>query len=159
MVNRVGRGRFRKGESGNPKGKPKGLADRRIRYRDLFVPHAEELVKKAIDLALSGDVQAIRLCIDRLVSAIKPTDEPLVLKHKGVTLTQKGAEVLKAVADGKISPWQGQTLMNSIQVQTRVVEAEELSRRVDALETALQLSLPLATKGAGDATQPDTVAT
>jgi len=93
------------------------------------------------------------------VSAIKPTDEPLVLKHKGVTLTQKGAEVLKAVADGKISPWQGQTLMNSIQVQTRVVEAEELSRRVDALESALQLSLPLVAEGDGGATRPDTVVT
>ena len=47
---------FKKGQSGNPAGKPKGAKDKRTELRELLKPHAEKLVKKAVDMALAGDV-------------------------------------------------------------------------------------------------------
>jgi len=65
---------FKKGESGNPAGRPKGTKDRRTELRGLLEPHAEELVAKAVELALAGDVTALRICMDRLIPIAKPTE-------------------------------------------------------------------------------------
>ena len=40
--------RFKKGQSGNRAGRPKGIKDRRVKYRELLEPHAQALVKKAV---------------------------------------------------------------------------------------------------------------
>jgi hypothetical protein len=57
---------FQAGQSGNPRGKPRGAKDKRTGLRALLQPHADALVKKAVDLALGGDTAALRLCLDRL---------------------------------------------------------------------------------------------
>lgn len=62
---------FKKGISGNIQGRPKGIVDKRIELRSLLVPHAEALVNKAVELALAGDSNALRLCIDRLIPKAK----------------------------------------------------------------------------------------
>jgi hypothetical protein len=60
-------GRFRPGVSGNPNGKPRGARHRTTRaVQELLDGEAEKLTRKAIELALAGDVQCLRLCIDRL---------------------------------------------------------------------------------------------
>jgi hypothetical protein len=59
--------KFQKGISGNPDGRPKGISDKRTELGKLLIPHAEKLVAKAVDLALKGDPQALRLCIERLI--------------------------------------------------------------------------------------------
>jgi hypothetical protein len=63
---------FRPGQSGNPKGRPKGIADKRIELRSLLELHAEELVEKLIERAKAGDSMALRLCVERLIPRVKP---------------------------------------------------------------------------------------
>src|SRR3954454_9098910 len=69
-VNSAGeqRGRpFKKGQSGNPAGKPKGARHRATQAVDALLDgEAETLTRKAIELAKSGDTVAMRLCMDRL---------------------------------------------------------------------------------------------
>ena len=74
--------RFTKGQSGNPRGRPKGIKDRRVKYRELLEPHASELVKKAVELALAGDTTSLRLCLERIVPSIKSQDEPVKLSGR-----------------------------------------------------------------------------
>jgi len=65
---RDGRGRFRKGKSGNPAGRPPGSVNRSTRAAiQLLDGEAEALTRKAIELALAGDPMALRLCLDRIV--------------------------------------------------------------------------------------------
>lgn len=128
---------FEKGRSGNPAGKPKGAKDKRTALRALLEPQAALLVQKTMDMALKGDTTALRLCLERLISPMKSRDEPVRLNRFGDTLAVQGRTVLKAMATGEITPNEAATLMQSISAQARVVEVEELTERVAALEQAL----------------------
>lgn len=58
---------FQKGQSGNPAGRPQGALNKRAQLAKLLEPHATNLINKVIELALSGDINALRLCIERLI--------------------------------------------------------------------------------------------
>ena len=69
--------KYAKGQSGNPKGRPRGVADKRVELRSLLEPHAAELVRTVVELAKAGDGAALRLCLDRLIPTLKARDEPV----------------------------------------------------------------------------------
>src|SRR5262245_4945736 len=59
---------FKKGQSGNPKGRPRGSRNRAtLAINALLDGEAEVLTRKAIELAKAGDLTALRLCLDRIV--------------------------------------------------------------------------------------------
>src|SRR4051812_29118501 len=63
---------FRKGQSGNPNGRPKGARNATtLALETLLDGQATALTQKAIDLALTGDMAALRLCLDRIIPARK----------------------------------------------------------------------------------------
>lgn len=130
--------RFLPGQSGNPKGKPKGLGDKRTELRELFKPHASALVEKAIQMALEGDSQAMRLCMDRLVAPIKAQSLPVVLKDMNGALAEQGDAVLKALGEGRITPSEGASIQQALIAQARIVEVDELERRLTELEERIK---------------------
>lgn len=95
---------FKTGKSGNPAGRPKGATNKRTRLAKLLEPHAEALVDKMVEIALAGDVMALRLCIERLIPKVQ--GEPLGVDFPAV-LTDEGSaslkdEILRAVLDGRL---------------------------------------------------------
>jgi hypothetical protein len=59
---------FRPGQSGNPAGRPKGARNRTTLAAEAILEgEAEALTRKAIELALAGDVIALKLCLERLM--------------------------------------------------------------------------------------------
>ena len=105
---------FKTGQSGNRNGRPKGSPNRRTQLAKLLEPHAEALVGKLIELALQGDVHAIRLCIDRLIpktrreaTGIEFHENPLKLKE----------EILRAALEGRISAQDAEKLSSLINLQ------------------------------------------
>lgn len=127
---------FKKGQSGNPQGRPKGLTDRRTALRELFDARRDDLVAKAIELALEGDTQALKLCLDRAIPALKPQDAPVTLPRFTGTIADQGRQVLEGLADGRLTPDEAATVMGAVAAQARIVEVEELERRVAELEKA-----------------------
>lgn len=68
------RGRFVRGVSGNPLGRPVGILNEATRIATLLLGgEAKALTRKAIELALEGDLAALRLCLDRIIA---PQREP-----------------------------------------------------------------------------------
>jgi hypothetical protein len=129
--------RFSKGQSGNPRGRPKGKPDRRTAARELFEGHRQELIDKAVELALNGDTAALRLCLDRIVPAIKPAAAPVVLKlPKNGGLAGAGEAVLSAISRGKLPADVGAQLLAALGQQARIVEIDDIVRRLEALENA-----------------------
>ena len=57
---------FQKGQSGNPDGRPRGSRNATtLALEALLDGQATALTQKAIDLALTGDMAALRLCLLR----------------------------------------------------------------------------------------------
>ena len=128
--------KFKKGASGNAAGRPAGIEDRRMKYRKLLEPHAENLIQKAVDLALSGDATALRLCLERIVPAIKSRDETVALPLVGTakSLTERGEAILAALGAGILSPSEAGGLIQALAAQSRITEIDELEKRIAQLE-------------------------
>ena len=127
---------YKPGQSGNPAGKPKGAKDKRTELRALLQPHAEDLVKKVVEMALAGDTAALRICVDRIIPTIKAKDAPISIGRLTGSLADQGKVVLDALSDGSITPDEANAVMQAISAQARIVETDELARRVAALEKA-----------------------
>src|SRR5438874_11050164 len=67
---------FQKGQSGNPAGRPRGSRNQAsMRMHAMLEQKAEQLVNKAVELGMAGNIGALRLCLDRLAPTRK--NEPL----------------------------------------------------------------------------------
>ncbi|KVO84036.1 hypothetical protein WL78_23970 [Burkholderia ubonensis] len=125
---------FKKGQSGNPAGKPKGARDKRTALRELLQPHAADLVAKAVELAKAGDTTALRICIDRCIPAIKAKDAPVDLPDLTGSLAEQGQAVMRAMAAGRITPDEANAVMQVISAQARIIEVDEFEKRLAVLE-------------------------
>ena len=128
---------FEKGRSGNPNGRPEGSRNKAtILAQALFDGQAEELIQKCIQMALEGDSTAMRLCIERLVPPRK--DRPVNLdlpKMECVEDTVNAMAVISSgVADGELTPSEGQALSGMVENYRKAIETSELEERICKLE-------------------------
>jgi hypothetical protein len=136
--------KFKPGTSGNPSGRPKGIKDRRVAMRALFEVHADKLVTTVVNLALAGDVQALRICIDRLIPPVREDrlqiDMPPITDV--ATCNQAQAQITTSVARGDLLPSEGEALAGLVEHQRRAMETDDLSRRLEAIEQQLSKGKP-----------------
>ncbi len=130
-------GRFRKGQSGNPAGKPKGARHKTtIAMEALLDGEAEKLTRMAIDTALAGDTVALRLCLDRILPPRK--DRPISFALPKIETTADAvkavAAILRAVADGEVTPAEGGEAARLIETFLKTVETADLDERLRRLE-------------------------
>ena len=132
------RGRpFEKGTSGNPSGRPRGSRNATtLALEALLDGQANALTQKAIDLALAGDMAALRLCLDRILPPRK--DRPVSFTLPSVNSAQDAAaivsSVLQAVAAGEITPTDAAEVGKLIDSYVKAYETAELAERLDRLE-------------------------
>lgn len=90
---------FKKGVSGNPAGRKPGSVNQRTRLVKLLEPHAENLINKAVELALAGDSIALRLCIERIIPKVKNNPLSITLPdQKYITAQDLIQEVLNSIS-------------------------------------------------------------
>lgn len=128
--------KFKPGQSGNPKGKPKGAKDKRTAYRELFENDSEDLIKKVIELAKAGDTTCLKMCIDRIVSPYRARDQVITLDDISGTLTEKGEKIIEAMGNGELSPSDTASMLTALAAQVKIVEVDELIKRIEKLEKA-----------------------
>jgi hypothetical protein len=102
----------------------------------MLEPYAEELIQRVVGMAKEGGMAALKLCLDRLCAPLRPTDRLVIIEGMpdAKDLSGKGELVLVNVANGKITPSEAQHLMTAISSQARIIEVDELERRVAELE-------------------------
>ena len=133
-------GRFPKGQSGNPAGKPKGTRNATtLALEALLDGQASALTQKAIDVALTGDIPALRLCLDRILPPRR--DSPVAfdlpeMKTLNDTVSAMGA-IVKAVGHGDLTPTEAGELTKMVQAFAKIIETAELEERVRKLEEAI----------------------
>jgi hypothetical protein len=87
-----------------------------------------------VELALNGDTTALRLCFDRLIPPAKAKDDAICLPLTTGTLAEKGQAVLTALGDGEMPPEVATAILQAIASQARIIEVNDLERRIAALE-------------------------
>ena len=127
------RGKFAKG---NP-GRPHGARHRVTRaIEELLEGQSEAITQKAVDMALSGDGPALRLCMERIAPPRK--DSPVQFDLPPMKSAKDAAEaaqaVLKAVSGAEITPLEGAAVMGLVEQYRRTLETTELEERIVTLE-------------------------
>ncbi len=126
-------GPWKPGESGNPAGRKPGSGEV-ARLRAAIAEHVPSLIQTLIERALSGDVAAARLMLERVIPPLKASEEAAPLSLPDGTLTEQGRAVLGAVATGALAPGQGAALLGALGTLAKLTEADELTARIEALE-------------------------
>lgn len=125
--------RFKKGNNANPKGRPvgSGIVGELRKQLETAAP---EIVTKLIENAKAGDSMAMRVIVDRILPAHKPQLPAINLRIPDGSALERAGAVLDAAIRGEISPDQAQAIISIQGDLVRLREAEELEKRLLALE-------------------------
>ena len=131
-LQRTLRGQFRPGHSGNPAGRPRSES---AALRQKLTERAVEVVQAVLDAALSGDMTAAKMILDRVVPPLRPHSEsvhiPLVASANPADVARS---ILGAAVAGNITPDTAVQLLSAAAGLSRIIETEELKARLEALE-------------------------
>ena len=130
---------FKPGKSGNPNGRPKGSRNATtLALESLLDGEAEALTRKAVELALAGDITALRLCLDRILPPRK--DRPVSFEMPKINNAQDAraasAALLDAVASGALTPSEASEVGKLIDAYVKTIELTEVLARLEKLEAA-----------------------
>ena len=92
-----------------------------------------DVVKKLVELAKEGDVQAAKVLLDRICPPLRPQALPITLPVNG-SLSEQGGEIIKATLTGLIPPDIGSQLITALAHQAKLVETDDLIKRISVLE-------------------------
>jgi hypothetical protein len=127
---------WKPGESGNPKGRPPGRGQS-AQFREALASKLPAILESVVKAAIEGDMTAARLVLDRCMPTLKPmeaTIEGLALPTG--TLTQQARDILASVSRGEVAPGQAAQLIGAVGSVAKLMEVDELSARIEALEKA-----------------------
>ena len=101
---------------------------------------AEALTRKAVEMALSGDMTAMRICLDRLAPVRR--DRPITFELPPIETTadlpRASAARLQAVAAGELTPSEAAELGKLIQAHVAAIEVTEIQDRLARLEGSVR---------------------
>jgi hypothetical protein len=89
-----------------------------------------------VELALAGDITALRLCLDRILPARR--DRPVSFEIAPINTAgdakAASAALLSAVADGNLTPSEASEIGKLIDGYVKSIEITEVLARLDRLE-------------------------
>ena len=129
--------RFRKGQSGNPSGRPRGARNKTtLAVEALLDGEAEVLTRKAIERAKDGDAVALRLCLERILPPRKdrPVSFALPKIESAADAGKASTAILTAVATGDVTPLEAEAVLRLLEGHAKVLEVRDLEERITTLE-------------------------
>ena len=129
--------RFKPGKSGNPAGKPPGTRHKTtMAAQALLDGEGAALTRKAVEMALTGDMAALRLCLERILppSRERPVvlDLPDTSTPEGISLAANA--ILQAISKGELLPAEATVLSNIVEKRRVALETLDFERRLSILE-------------------------
>lgn len=131
--------KYIKGQSGNPAGRPKGIKNKATLLRASLEDDLPDLLAVVKKQALEGDIQAIKLILDRVMPPLKATAPVIELLElsKATTLSEKAEAIIDAVGCGELAPDIASQLISAVATLAKVIEIDQLQQRLEALEQHL----------------------
>jgi hypothetical protein len=127
-------GKFVKGQSGNPNGRPK--KDKTI--RDRLMTHADEVIDQLLAQCREGNTQACSILLNRITPSLKPatapTEIPANLFDQSPTLASQAGALFSEATRGELSPDVANSFISSLASIAKIIETSELIERIERLE-------------------------
>jgi len=120
------------------KGRPRGSRNKTtIATQELLNSHSEAILRKALVMALQGEVPLLRAFLDRVVPVQRHSPVAIGKLPAGnaAEISKTSEEVLNQVAAGKLMITDGEGLLKLLELRRRTIETEELEKRISALES------------------------
>ena len=135
---------WKKGESGNPNGKPKGILGKKTMarielesmqtmLRSSLDKDAKDILAAMIDSAKTGNVVAGRALLDRLL----PPSAPVVPFTLTGSPAEQADQITAELAAGRMVASDAKALMDAIASAANIRSNSELSTRLEAMEKTL----------------------
>ena len=130
-------GRWQPGQSGNPGGRKPGTGSlQQLRAQvELLIP---EIIQVLATKARDGDVGAARLLLERVMPAVKPVEAPQALQISGDDLSDQAKSIVARAASGEVSVGSAAQLVSALSTVAKLIEVDDLLKRVDALEKTIE---------------------
>lgn len=128
---------FSKGQSGNPKGRPPGVSDKRTLLAELLSPHAPALVAKAVERALDGDQLLLKSCLDKLIPNARPSRR-VSLEQEPSGAVSSSDVIVDAAMSSSIALEDAKSLLELHALKARIDEVTDLRTRLENLEKSLE---------------------
>jgi hypothetical protein len=123
-------------QPGNP-GRPSGSRNKTTRALEALLDgEAEEITRKAIEMAKDGDSTAMRLVIDRLLPPRRdrPVNFALPKLETPADAVRATAAIAEAVASGELTPMEAGEMAKLVEGFTRAFEIHDIDKRLSLLE-------------------------
>ena len=143
QASRNGLGQFVKGRSGNPAGRGPGTRNRAtMLVEQLFEGASSALANKAVELALSGNSAALRLCIGRIIAPRRdrPSGFALPPIESAADLAPAMAAIARGIAEGALSTGEAWELSQFVDSFMRALEAGDFEARLARLESVHEIA-------------------
>ena len=129
--------RFRKGQSGNPAGKPIGARHKTTLLAEkLMQDDTENIVNAVLAAARNGDMTAARIVLDRIAPARRdnPVSFALPKIENAADAAKAMAAILEAVTNSHLTPGEAEQVARIVEGYIKSLEASEFESRLKALE-------------------------
>ncbi len=126
---------FPKGQSGNPAGRPPGSHNKlKAALQELVEQHLDPLLGTTLQLALDGNLQAIKLLLSQIPQEREHIEIALPKISSMSDILEANNMVFGAISAGQLSPAQGKIISELLTLQMKAIESIDLERRVVQLE-------------------------
>jgi hypothetical protein len=124
--------------NGNPGRRPGSKNRTTVIAAALLGGEADELVRKALELAKTGNVVMLKFLLGRIL----PRERPIKLDLPQMDFADDAVEalgcIMRAVSEGAISPGEGAALATLMDSYSRAIDVADVVKRVDALEAQIK---------------------
>jgi hypothetical protein len=128
---------FRKGQSGNPSGKPPGTRNKTTMLAEkLMRDDARDIVRVVLEAAKGGDMTAARLVLERIASVRKgrPVYFDLPPVNTAADIAAAMAALTTAMASGDLTPDEAATVASVLEMRRKTMADDAVLMRLIALE-------------------------
>lgn len=118
---------FKPGQSGNPRGRPRGIPDRRTLLTKALADAAPGVSAKVVAMALEGDMQAASLVLSRVHPPLRPRSETVTFDlNPDAPVAEQAKQIIMATACGQIDPDTCKMLMDCLSAFVGLKDVETL---------------------------------
>jgi hypothetical protein len=124
--------------NGNPGRKPGSRNRTTLLAAALLDGEAEELVRKALEIAMAGDVGMIKFLLGRILPRERLVKLDLPRMESADDAVEAIGKVISDAAEGRMTPSEGAAMATLINSCARAIEMADLVKRMNSVEAQIK---------------------